>query len=345
MKNLKIKKIDNEKKNERNYGIDLLRIFAMIGVLILHLLLYSVGNKIKPSNKKYKSVWCLESICICSVNCFALISGVVGYKNYKFSNLIYLWFHIFFYSFVVGIIYSKICYKYFFSINNIKNMFPILINRHWYFNSYFIMYLFVPFLNEGIKNLNKKTFRNIIIFHIFFFSIYDVVCIFEKTNPYHQLNNGFSGLWLIILYIIGSYFGKYIINKNNDQNIFYFFKWFLIFLFLTTFNFKLQLMLINKKKDFRLSLFKKYINPIVLFQAISLLMFFSKLKIKSNFLKKLISFFTPLVFGVLLFHSRILHLNIKIINNFFKLLNRMNANYYFYYIIFFAIFFFFYVLL
>lgn len=103
-------------------------------------------------------------------------------------------------------------------------------------------------------------------------------------------------------------------------------------------------MLINKKKDFRLSLFKKYINPIVLFQAISLLMFFSKLKIKSNFLKKLISFFTPLVFGVLLFHSRIIHLNIKIINNFFKLLNRMNANYYFYYIIFFAIFFF-YVLL
>ena len=69
-------------------------------------------------------------------------------------------------------------------------------------------------------------------------------------------------------------------------------------------------------------------------------MFFSKLKIKSNFLKKLISFFTLLVFGVLLFHSRIIHLNIKIINNFFKLLNRMNANYYFYYIIFFAIFFF-----
>ena len=341
MKNLNIKKIDNEKKNERNYGIDLLRIFSMIGVLILHLVLYSVGNEIKPSNKKYKSVWCLESICMCSVNCFALISGVVGYKNYKFSNLIYLWFHIFFYSFVVGIIYSKICYKYFFSIKNINNMFPILINRHWYFNSYFIMYLFVPFLNEGIKNLNKKTFRNIIIFYIFFFSIYDVVCIFKKTIPYHQLNKGFSALWLIILYIIGSYFGKYIINKNNNKNIFYFSKWFLIFLFLTTFNFKLQLMLINKKKDFRLSLFKKYINPIVLFQAISLLMFFSKLKIKSNSLKKLISFFTPLVFGVLLFHSRIIHLKIKIINNFFIYIKEMNANYYFYYIIFFAIFFFF----
>ena len=70
-------------------------------------------------------------------------------------------------------------------------------------------------------------------------------------------------------------------------------------------------------------------------------MFFSKLKIKSNSLKKLISFFTPLVFGVLLFHSRIIHLKIKIINNFFIYIKEMNANYYFYYIIFFAIFFFF----
>jgi len=100
-------------------------------------------------------------------------------------------------------------------------------------------------------------------------------------------------------------------------------------------------MLINKKKDFRLSIFKKYTNPIVLFQAISLLMFFSKLKIKNNFLKKLISFFTPLVFGVLLFHSRILHLETKILNNFFNKLKDMNDNYYFYYIIFYAIFFFF----
>jgi len=351
MKNLKLKKIDNiinnkkiDKIDQRNYGIDLLKIFSMIQVLILHLILYSVGNKIKSSNKKYKSVWCLESICICSVNCFALISGVVGYKKFKFKNLIYHWFHIFFYSVVIGIIYSKINYKKFFSIKNINNIFPILINRHWYFNSYFIMYLFVPFLNEGIKNLNKKTFRNIIIFYIFFFSIYDVVCVLKKTQPYHQLKNGFSALWLIILYIIGSFFGKYIINNNRNENIIYFFKWFFIFLFLTIFNYKLHLILISKKKDFRLSIFKKYINPIVLFQAISLLMFFSKLKIKSYFLKKLISFFTPLVFGVLLFHSRILHLEIKFLNDFFNKLKQMNANYFFYCIIFYAVFFFFYVL-
>ena len=344
-KNKKIDNINNnknvEKKNERNYGIDLLRIFSMIQVIILHLCLFSIGNDIKLSNKKYQSIWCLESICMCSVNCFALISGVVGYKSYKFRNLIYLWFHIFFYSLIIEIIYIKFSNINFFTIKIINSMFPILINRQWYFNSYFIMYLFVPFLNEGIKNLNKKTFRNIIIFYIFFFSIYDIVSVLNKTHPYHQLNNGYSALWLIILYIIGSYFGKYIINNNCNENIIYFSKWILIFLSLTIFNYKLHLMLIyKKKKDFRLSLFKKYINPVVLFQAISLLMFFSKLKIKSNFLKKIISFFTPLVFGVLLFHILMIKTKIKIINKIFNHIKELNDNYYFYYIIFYAIFFF-----
>ena len=190
------KKVD--KKNEKNYGIDLLRIFSMIQVIILHLIMYSVGNKIEPSNKKYQSVWCLESICTCSVNNFALISGVVGYKSYKFRNLIYLWFHIFFYSFIIEVIYLKIRNKNinYFNIKIFNNMFPILIKREWY----------------------------------------------------HQLNNGFSALWLIILYIIGSFFGKYIINNNFNENINYFSKWIIFFLSLTIFNYKLHLILIKKKK-------------------------------------------------------------------------------------------------
>lgn len=62
MEKFNLKNIDNiiynkkiEKKNERNYGIDLLRIISMIQVLILHLINYSVGNKIKPIIKKYNS--------------------------------------------------------------------------------------------------------------------------------------------------------------------------------------------------------------------------------------------------------------------------------------------------
>ena len=343
MKNLEKNKINNEKekKIERNYGIDLLRIFSMIQVLILHLILYTNEHKAQPSNKKYKKIWFLESFSMSCVNSFGLISGVVGYKSYKFRNLIYLWFQILFYSFLVLIISYKIDNKTIFSKSIIiDSIFPILYNRNWYFNCYFIMYLFIPFLNEGIKIINRKTFRNLIIFYIFFFLIYDIFRVYKKiSEQYHQLNNGYSALWLIILYIIGSYFGKYIINNEKNENLKYFIKWILIYIFLNFLNYELNFWFIYKKNlHLKQTFFKKYINPIVLFQAISLLMIFSKLKIKNKLLKKIISFFSPLVFGVLLFHSRIRRLNFM--RFYFNKIKNIKQYYFFYSIIFLAIFFF-----
>ena len=105
------------------------------------------------------------------------------------------------------------------------------------------------------------------------------------------MNNGYSALWLIILYIIGSYFGKYIINNEKNENLKYFIKWILIYIFLNFLNYELNFWFIYKKNYIlKQTFFKKYINPIVLLQAISLLMIFSKLKIKINY-KKLFRFF------------------------------------------------------
>lgn len=335
------KLVEKTKINKRNFGIDLLRIISMIHVLILHLIMYTNNVKILSSSKKYKSVWGLEIFSNWSVNCFGLISGVVGYKKYKFSNLIYLWFQIFFYSFPISIICNIIDNNKFPKKEMINSLFPIMIIRHWYFNAYFIMYLFIPFINEGIKNLHRKTLRNMVIFFICFFSIYDVIRILKHLEEFHSLRSGYSPLWLSILYIIGAYFGKYVFNYEKQESITYFIKWMLIYLFLTLFNWKLHLILLyKKKKDFRLSLFKRYPYPIVLFQAISLLMIFSKLNLNHNIIKKIITFFTPHVFGVLLFHSRILHLKTEIMKNFFFKIGKTNDEYFSYMIIFWAIFFF-----
>ena len=341
LKTEKKKIVEMNKEKKRNYGIDLLRIISMIHVLILHLLLYTNDHKINKNSKKYRIIWFLEISSIWCVNCFALISGVVGYKNYKFSNLIYLWFQIFFYSFPIEIISYKINKKKSSKKNIIDSLFPIMINRHWYFNAYFIMYLFIPFFNEGIKNLKRKTLRNIIIFFIFFFSIYDMIRILKRKSEYHSLKNGYSSLWLSILYIIGAYFGKYLIESENKITKIYFIKWISIYLILTFSTWKLHLFLLYKKNlDFKVLLFKKYPFPIVLFQAICLLMIFSKLKINNCLIKRIISFFTPHVFGVLLFHSRILHLKTHFLKNFFLSFQKIHSDYLFCATFFWAVFFF-----
>ena len=226
-KKMEVKNEYKDKKaflNKRNHGLDLLRIISMIHIINLHINLYSgFLASLKYNLPQFKPIWRLQAFSRWSVNCFGLISGVVGYKKTKFSNLIYIWITVLFYSIIISL--------YMYHKNSISkkdfylSFFPILIRRHWYFNAYFQMYLLLPFINKGIECLEKKTYKKIVLIFIFLYSFYHIfgVCIGKNNSLF--LNDGYSGMWLTIIYIIGAYFGKYIfidINKLNILNyIFY----------------------------------------------------------------------------------------------------------------------------
>ena len=99
--------INNEKNfinrqiNRRNYGIDLLRIISMINIINLHINIYSRVLFIDFTSHLHKPVWILEIFSYWPVNSFGLISGIVGYKKYKFSNLMYIWIQVSFYSIIL----------------------------------------------------------------------------------------------------------------------------------------------------------------------------------------------------------------------------------------------------
>ena len=90
----------NINKQRRNYGIDLLRIFSMINIINLHINRKAGLLHLNSINLKFKNIWRLEIFSYFAVNCFGLISGIVGFNKYKFSNLIYLWFISTFYSII-----------------------------------------------------------------------------------------------------------------------------------------------------------------------------------------------------------------------------------------------------
>ena len=196
-----------ELMNKRNYGIDLLRVFSMINIINLHINLYSRQIYLNFDNPKFRNIWSLEIFSYPAVNCFGLISGFVGYKKYKFSNIIYLWIIAFFYSILIS------TYLFFTGKINKNNLFisflPILIKRSWYINAYFSMYLLLPFINCGIISVKRSFHRNLVIFFILFYSAYSIIAKIKRYNLNLFLYNGYSAMWLIILYIIGAYFGKY----------------------------------------------------------------------------------------------------------------------------------------
>ncbi len=198
------------------------------------------------------------------------------------------------------------------------------------------MYPFLPFINYGIQNLNKKTFRNIILFLLFFCSIMDIIgtIVIGKSNN-NFLIYGYSSMWLTILYIIGGYFGKYTLaNKESKTNLVYYIFLILIYLSSSLFSFFFFLMLKMKSTK---KLFISYLSPTMLFQSISLVLLFFRLKIKNHIFIKLISFFAPLTFNVTLIHQRLFKENFIFKKKFFKIIKELLPQYLFFKIYGFAI--------
>ena len=312
-------KIDNYQIIKRNYGIDLLRIIAMINIINLHINLYSGQLALKYTSSKFFNIWRLQAFSRWAVDCFGLISGIVGYKRYKFSNLIYLWIQVTFYSISISF--------YLFLKNQINkkdlflSIFPILIKRHWYVNAYFSMYLLLPFINYGINSLNRKIYRNLIIFFISFFSIYNVIANIFGHENYHFLNDGYTSMWITILYIIGAYFGKYIIINKNKNGIIHFILYILIYIFCSFLSSEIKFRLIKIKSKIRNLILINYLSPTMFSQAISLILCFSRINITKKCIIKIIVFLTPLTFSVQLIHARLFIARIKIVKVLFKFVN------------------------
>ena len=77
---------------QRNYGIELLRIIAMFMIVSLHTLGQGgILASVTPNSPQFHIAWILEIACFCAVNIYALISGyVLSDKPFRLSRLINL---------------------------------------------------------------------------------------------------------------------------------------------------------------------------------------------------------------------------------------------------------------
>ena len=92
-------KIKNEPKNSqkiRDPGVDFIRLLCMYGTIIHHELNVGKGFNKYIKYKRYLNIF--NAIFFWHINGFALISGIVGFKTNKYSNLLYLWLCVYFYS-------------------------------------------------------------------------------------------------------------------------------------------------------------------------------------------------------------------------------------------------------
>lgn len=284
-----------------NTGINLFKLFSMFMIALLHVL--GMGGIIGAAagTSSYYPVYLMQNAAFCAVNCYALVSGylMLG-KEIKPSRITELWFEVFFYSVSISAI-MMIVYRDLFSARNIVYaVTPIISNQYWYMTSYFMMYLFVPMMNKFADAANKKVFTATIVVIL----VLTTGSLMIKQDGF-ILNDGYSPIWLMIMYLVGAYMKKFNVGAKMK-------KWLALLLYvisslcsfiLCVFSNKLLKIMLGNDISYL-----SYTSPFVVLSAIFLFIFFSKLKFGKK-TEKFINYITPAALGVYLIHTHPLVFN------------------------------------
>lgn len=143
----------------------------------------------------------------CSVNCYALISGYVCYgQKFDYARIIRLWLEVVFYTVGITVLFAWFMPEKVRFVDWINAFFPVLRDQYWYVTAYFALFFCMPFLNFLVDRLEKKQFIKLLLTLIILFSIIPTVA-FNKDG--FAVRDGYSPLWLGVLYLLGIYIKKY----------------------------------------------------------------------------------------------------------------------------------------
>lgn len=297
-------------KIQRKSNIELLRILSMFGVIMLHYNNEQLGGGLRfveDSSVNYYILILLESIYICAVDLFMLISGFFSCHSVQTSVqkpvrlLLQTILFSFGYTLLIGIIKGDLL---------IANLIDSLVPANFFVILYITVYLLSPYLNLLYGKMDDR-----FIFIIFtLFSIEPtVVDILAQVTKREWLGLSTIGMYgsqwgyqicnFILMYFIGMYIEKNIenINKINTRSIFYGIVGTVVAISICA--------CISRKIGFNRTIVWNYCNPLVIVEAIFAFVLFRRIEIGTvKWINKLAS----ASFGVYLLHGYFLpHIKIS----------------------------------
>lgn len=282
-----MKGADNMKK--RNNGIDLLRILSMVYVVITHCMVQ--GNLIQQAGLGvvYKGMaWLINTSAYCAVDCFALISGYVGYRDGKkdlnVSRYLDIWFQVVFYNVLITFVYSVIMPGDVAKIEVLKAFFPVTFYAYWYFSAYTGLFFISPLINAAVKTTENQLLKRHAFIIFFLFSAYSLIA-GHFSDPFN-LSEGFCFAWIAILYFIGA-----VIKKTNMFSELSYKVGVCVLLFMVLFSAVAR------------GLFVKYVSPTIVIIAIIHVLLFSRIEVPVRIVK-FVKFAAPGTLAVYLINTQ-----------------------------------------
>lgn len=293
--------LEKRQSNERNLGIDFLKILCMLMIVVLHIL----GQGRVLDNTEFLSVnytvaWLIEIGALCAVNCYALISGYVGLgAKHKYTGIAMLWLQVLFYNVVITLLMTTLRDDIPVGLSTYVKMFlPVITKPYWYFTEYFALFFVMPCYNCMIEHMPRNQLRMILTVIVVLFSVIPTMI----ESDLFDLVGGYSFVWLSLLYILGGYFRKYQVLEKICAR-----KWIIVYI-------AAVIVTLGQKCSQEMFVYKvtgeitrsmglcTYISPFMLIAAVALLGFFSQ-KMPKGVLSKVLPVLSASAFGVYLIHT------------------------------------------
>lgn len=178
----------------RNVGIDLMRLLAMFFIGLAHSVSCSGLIKIAPDLIWERGIMALfVAVSQFPVSLFALITGYVcSVRDWKIGRWFMLYAQVVFYVVLIHA-FACICSLEEPSLSYIFQLYPHK-GAYWYFNAYTYIFLLMPLLNAGLRNLERPLLSVVILL----FSL----CCFSGGRC-----SGYVILFL--MYLVGGYLRLY----------------------------------------------------------------------------------------------------------------------------------------
>ncbi len=200
-------------KNERESGLELLRIICMFGIISMH----TFGGFLDTctgSNMIYGCV--INSVFNMGVSIFALIAGYFG-NNGSTDKIIKMWLIVIQYSLlsmvinIIGyyIIGKDVTLKIILKII-VNGFFPVFTRKYWFFSCYMVLMLLAKPINLFVNVMERKQFKKFLLLSLFIFSFMPTILLgYSITN-----DKGKGLVNFLLMFFVGRYLKKYYSNQK-----------------------------------------------------------------------------------------------------------------------------------
>ena len=267
----------------RNSSIELLRTFAILGVVVLHYNGNVALNLVTDGSIQQSVLLAFESLFLCAVNTFILISGyfLSNSTQRHWVKVVQLLCQVM----VLGVV------RYGFSVLlagggfSLSSLVSSIIPNNWFVTLYLTLYIVSPDLNLLRERLNKKQMGILLIIALFLFSVWPTVLdaihhimgqFFNGMYPLSMGGNmgGYTIVQFGLMYLIGAYlrrFGDHIRIRSH---------WVALIFFGGVGTLTLWQMVEPTSA-------RSYSNPLIILMAVCAFLLFSRIQIQSKVINRI----------------------------------------------------------